>query len=189
MNSLTTGTLNAAFGCQIGGALLTGSRNTFLGTAAGSQSVGAAYTSSESNNILIGHTGITGESNVTRIGTQGSGNGQQNQCFLAGVLNTNSGRTLKVTRPLSYPYAIVITDEVVSVDTSATANTVTLPAIPVQGTRFSVKDRSANASVNNITISGNGNNIVGSTSAATLVLSTNGQAATLVFDVNAWMVL
>ena len=189
LNTLTSGTLNCAFGAAIGINLKTGSRNLFLGSAAGGTAVGDAYSGAESNNILIANVGVPGESNVCRIGTQGSGAGQVSQCFLAGVLNTNSGRTVKVTRPGAYPYAIVITDEVVNVDTSATANTITLPAVPKQGTRFTVKDGSATASVNNITINGNGNNIVGATIAATLIISLNGASVTLVFDINSWIVI
>jgi len=41
--------------------------------------------------------------------------------------------------------------------------------------------------VHNITVSGNGNNIVGTTSAATQVISLNGAAVTYVFDQTLWL--
>ena len=48
---------------------------------------GTNYTSSESSNIILGCAipGVAGESNVVRIGNQGSGIQQQNQCFISGI--------------------------------------------------------------------------------------------------------
>jgi len=57
-----------------------GSHNIGLGSGAGGN-----YTSSESNNIVIGNAGVAAESNVIRIGTQGSGTGQQSSCYIAGI--------------------------------------------------------------------------------------------------------
>jgi hypothetical protein len=56
--------------------------------AVGYQS-GSANTSGGSN-ININNHGVSGESNVTRIGTQGTGSGQQNACYMAGIFNNNS---------------------------------------------------------------------------------------------------
>lgn len=78
--ALTTGTTNQAFGTQAGNALLTGADNLLIGYLAGNQ-----YTGAESSNINIGANGVTGESNVIRIGTQGTGAGQQNAAYMAGV--------------------------------------------------------------------------------------------------------
>lgn len=50
--------------------------------------VGSAYTTTESSNILLSNAGVAAESNVIRIGTQGSGNSQQNKCFIAGIGNS-----------------------------------------------------------------------------------------------------
>jgi hypothetical protein len=96
--------------------------------------------------------------------------------------NTISNDSIKVTRPGSYPYTVIAPDALVSVDTSSAANTVTLPASPVNGQKHIVKDRSANAATFNITVSGNGHNIVGTTSAATQVISLNGASVTYVYD-------
>lgn len=46
---------------------------------------GGNYTGAESSNILIGHLGVNAESNVLRIGTQGSSDGQQSTCYVAGI--------------------------------------------------------------------------------------------------------
>lgn len=83
LTAATTGTgQNTALGFQSGYQLLTGANNVLVGYQAGSN-----YTGSESSNICIGSgvSGTVGESNVTRIGTQGSGAGQQNACVIAGI--------------------------------------------------------------------------------------------------------
>lgn len=84
---ITTGSQNTACGSEAliasqSTGLTTGSNNIAIGFTAGS-----AYLSSESSNILIGNSGILGESGNIRIGTQGSGAGQQNNCFVAGIFN------------------------------------------------------------------------------------------------------
>jgi hypothetical protein len=84
---LTTGSNNIAIGPAAGtngsgtGGITTGSNNLFLGDLTGS----CAYTSSESNNILINNIGVNGESNVMRIGTSGSGTAQNNKTFVSGI--------------------------------------------------------------------------------------------------------
>lgn len=101
----------------------------------------------------------------------------------------SSNDSIKVIRPSSYPYTVTAQDALVSVDTSSAANTVNLPASPAQGQKHIVKDRSANASANNITVSGNGHNIVGTTSAASQTISLNGAAVTYVYDTSVWLAI
>lgn len=98
-----------------------------------------------------------------------------------------SNDAVVVVRPSAYPYTVKTQDEVISVDTSGAAPTVTLPASPVNGQKHTVKDRSANASASNITVSGNGHNIVGTTSAATQTISLNGASVTYVYDTSVWL--
>lgn len=93
-----------------------------------------------------------------------------------------SNDAVRITRPAAYPYTVVAQDEVISVDTSGAAPTVNLPASPANGQKHTVKDRSANAAASNITVSGNGHNIVGTASAATQVISLNGASVTYVYD-------
>lgn len=62
--------------------LSSGVRNCTLG-----YNSGINYTGSESSNIMIGNSGTVGESNVIRIGAQGSGAGQQNTAFMAGIVS------------------------------------------------------------------------------------------------------
>jgi hypothetical protein len=71
---------NTAVGHNSMDQLVTGVRNIGLG-----YNSGASYTTSESSNICINNTGTVGESNVIRIGTAGSGTGQQNACFIVGI--------------------------------------------------------------------------------------------------------
>lgn len=88
--SITSGESNAGFGLLSLQSITSGSINVAIGLDAGSN-----YTSSESSNILISNLGTTGESHTTRIGTQGSGNGQQNTCYIAGIIgNTVSNAEL-----------------------------------------------------------------------------------------------
>jgi len=98
--SNATGSTNAAFGYISGRFLTTGTNNTLLGNGTLSDlnltscsynvvigsSSGTSYTSTESDNILISSTGTTGDNNTIRIGTQGTGNGQQDSCFIAGIV-------------------------------------------------------------------------------------------------------
>ena len=89
---LTTGSDNSIFGNAVGATLLTGSFNLLLGYASG-----GTYTSSESSNILLENAGILGESNVIRVGTQGSGSGQQNTCYIAGIVGVTTSNSQLVT--------------------------------------------------------------------------------------------
>ena len=82
-----SGSYNNAFGFGALAQLTTGDSNLGLGFNASYQ-VGGNYTSSESNNIVIQNVGVTGESNVMRLGTTGSGDGQVNSSFIAGITGT-----------------------------------------------------------------------------------------------------
>jgi len=77
---LTTGDENISIGNPSLEFLLSGNYNIGIGNH-----VGMAYTTSESSNILIGNLGVVGESNKLRIGRHGSGNWEQNKCFIAGI--------------------------------------------------------------------------------------------------------
>lgn len=80
----TTGAANAGSNVAIGynslSIITTGTFGIALGASAGS-----GHTTSDSSNIDIGNTGTAGQSNVIRIGTQGTGSGQQNTAFMAGI--------------------------------------------------------------------------------------------------------
>lgn len=83
LHGLTSGTGNVSIGLGSLQRITTGSDNTCIGVDAGLN----YSTGSESNNILLGAVvlGTASESNVIRIGNNGSGSGQQNKCFVAGI--------------------------------------------------------------------------------------------------------
>lgn len=180
--SLTTGVNSRNTALGQGSLLLitTGADNIGIGVSAG-----VAYVSSESSNIVIGSDGVVTESHVIRIGTQGSGSRQQNQCYLAGVLNTVSGRVVNITTPGAYPYTALVTDYVILVDSSS-ARTINLIASPVTGTTYRIKDNTGSAGSNNITISGNGKNIDGATP---YIISSNYDSVDVVYNGTQWNVL
>jgi len=177
---LQSGSSNTTIGHLSGQNITTGSNNIFIGWESG-----ISYTSSESSNIIIGNTGTLAESNVIRIGTQGSGSGQQTQCYLAGVLNTVSGRVVKTTVPGAYPYTTLTTDYVIFVDTSS-ARTINLIASPVTGTTYRIKDNVGSAAANNITITPAAGTIDG---AATYTINSNWGSVDLIYSGSAWRVL
>jgi len=92
LGSLTTGGgNNTSIGFVALGNLATGANNIAIGSTAGD-----GYTGAESSNIVIAAQGTGGESNVIRIGTQGSGAGQQNTCFIAGIAGVTIASTAAV---------------------------------------------------------------------------------------------
>lgn len=93
---LTTGSFNFAIGNLTLTQLVSGNNNIAIGSNSTFFS-GHAYTTSESNNILISNEGVVGESNVMRLGTQGAGNGQVNECFVAGIVGVTVANTQMVT--------------------------------------------------------------------------------------------
>jgi hypothetical protein len=92
-----TGPGNNAFGASAAAHITSGQQNCIFGDAALTNATTAsfnivmgdnaanAYTTSESSNIIIGNNGVISESNVIRIGTQGTGTQQQSTCYIAGI--------------------------------------------------------------------------------------------------------
>jgi hypothetical protein len=200
LDTLITGNFNSGFGYLALGSLTnTGiaGNNTGIGSNAlqhvqtGVSNIGLgygagiSYLTSESSNIMIGNAGVVTESNVIRIGTQGSGIGQQTQTYIAGVINTVSGRVVKTTAPGAYPYLTLTTDYVILVDT-ASARTINLVASPVTGTTYRIKDNVGSAAANNITITPNAGTIDG---AASYTISSNWGSIDLIYQGTSWRVL
>lgn len=98
--ALTSGDDNIGIGYQAlyagaGIGITKGNRNIGIGSNAGS-----AYTSSETDNILIGYqvTGTVAENHVLRIGNgTGSGTGNLSKAFIAGINGVTSSNPLIVT--------------------------------------------------------------------------------------------
>ena len=71
---------NTALGNSSLGTIVNGAYNLGLGDSSGN-----SLTFSDSSNILIANSGVTGDNNTIRIGTQGTGDGQQNKCYISGI--------------------------------------------------------------------------------------------------------
>ena len=95
LNKCTTGEANTALGTRALNNLTTGKMNVGIGHGSASPyGAGSNYTSSESSNIVIQNYGVSGDNNTIRIGTHGTGDGQQNKCYIAGIYDIDpSGST------------------------------------------------------------------------------------------------
>lgn len=91
LSALTTGINNTACGTDSLSVITTGIYNIAIGYGAG-----RSHTVADSSNIDIGNSGTVGDSNTIRIGTQGSGSGQHNRAFVAGV----TGVTVAASAPV-----------------------------------------------------------------------------------------
>ena len=78
MNDVTVGQKNTAIGQGSLAVIVGQDNNVALGYEAGKLTDG-------SSNIIIGHDGISGESHRLRIGTHGTGGGEQNATYIAGI--------------------------------------------------------------------------------------------------------
>lgn len=174
MTSATSGNNNTAVGGNALSNILTGSSNIAVGYQSGNNYVG-----SETGNILLGHAGVAAESNVTRIGTA------QTQCYLAGVLNGNSGRVINVTSPGAYPYTSLISDYLILVDTTS-ARTIVPLASPITGQMYRIKDNVGSALLNPITITPSGKNIDG---AASYIMNVNYGSVDIVYNGSEWSIV
>lgn len=131
-------------------------------------------------NVLTVHGDTSaGAANVTGLNTFTQGNGSTLTTSALSHTSNVSGSTLMTNT--FYAFAI---------DTTGGAFTMTLPAgTPLAGKRFLIVDSTGNAGANNITISGNGNNINGD---ASYTISNN-YGTVEVFAVNStsttWIVL
>lgn len=104
---------------------------------------------------------------------------------IASEIGAASGLVYAVTAISSSPYVVLTTDVVILVDT--VPMTVTLPASPVDGQTFIIKDRTGNAiGANSVTISGNGNNIDGNPSED---IKSKFGSITIIFEGSDWSII
>ncbi|HXO41971.1 MAG TPA: tail fiber domain-containing protein [Thermoanaerobaculia bacterium] len=90
LDSLSSGDYNVALGQASLSGLTSGSGNIALGDSAA-----LSYTGSETSNIVIGNSGVAGESNVIRIGAS-SGGYTQSKAFVAGISGSTSSSGIAV---------------------------------------------------------------------------------------------
>jgi hypothetical protein len=86
--------------------------------------------------------------------------------------------------PVSGTYNVLVTDHYMAVNASS-VYTITLPTAPTLGDTYEFKDINGLAGTNNVTISGNGNNIDG---AATVVLNSNYTSLIVTYTGAQWSV-
>jgi hypothetical protein len=214
-HSLTSGSDNTLSGFSSGVLISTGSFNTsigslalnFLTTGTGNIALGTSsaslFTSNESYNIIIGNPGTIGDSNTIRIGLQGSGPGQQDTTYIAGIagvavvnlqyvtINSTNGQLGSQLAGFAFnytsvnnaasPYTVLSTDYYISVDATAGAVTIRLPNAPTANRVFVIKDRLGVSATNNITVTTVGGAVLidGATSYA---LNNNYQSIELIFN-------
>ena len=96
LNNLTTGSQNTSIGTNELGFLVSGTYNIAIG---GIDQIGNNYTTNEGSNILInGGLGVTGESNVLRIGSgTGVSGGNLSKAFISGINGVTSSSPAMVT--------------------------------------------------------------------------------------------
>lgn len=94
------------------------------------------------------------------------------------ILTVSSTYTVNNGRSNLYDYTVLG-------DTTSSAFTISLPPSPSQGDTYNLGD-AGNAATNNLTISGNGSNIDGS---STAVISTNFECMTVVYTGSFWKVI
>lgn len=94
-----------------------GTNNTCLGLNSAT-----AYTTTESNNIVIGSTGVITDNNRIRIGT----NGTHNTCFITGIDGVNVGSVAKVVTEASDQLGTATITAGTGISVSAGANTITI---------------------------------------------------------------
>ncbi len=93
INTMTTGNgLNIGIGNSVLDLLDSGQSNIAIGNEAG-----ANYNTTESSNIVIGNQGVNADNNTIRIGTQGTGVGEQDACFIAGIVGVTTSNSQMVT--------------------------------------------------------------------------------------------
>lgn len=80
-------------------------------------------------------------------------------------------------------YQVLATDDLISVGTTASSITITLPASPVAGDIYEIKDTVGQASIRNIIINGNGINVEGN---STLVMNQDFDSVSVYYNGTTW---
>jgi len=92
MLSATSASNNTTVGVSSLAGITSGTGNTVYGALSGSNLL-----SNESNNILVGSPGVVDDQGTIRIGVQGTGDLEQNQCFIAGIVGNTVSNAEFVT--------------------------------------------------------------------------------------------
>jgi len=159
--------------------------NTTVGLAGFSLVLGSGSTVANTivvNNLAIEDSPDTGSATTDAVLVWNSTDKKVKQVDAS---NLGEDNNLYNITGVSSTVTLTASEYVVVGNTSGGAFTINLPAAPATGRAYKIKD-SGDALSNNLTISGNGNNIDG---AATAVINTDYGALELVFDGSEWFTL
>lgn len=190
-STATKGTINFVINETYFNSQISGSSNSVIQFYPTNSRVQTSFSTAFSGGVEALNTVFSSTFNITTM----AGTYEFTNCsFSAGNIFTGDDPTLigcnnvskhrKFTSPAG-DYTTLVTDDIVRADTSA-ARAINLYATPYTGQQIVIKDDDDNAATNNITISGNGNNIEG---AATYVISSDGGAVKLVYDASEWRII
>ncbi len=181
--SLTTGHHNTGLGTGVLFQLVSGTYNTAVGFANSNPS-GSAYTGAESSNLLLANVGVLGESNTMRLGNTGSGDGQVNRCFVAGVDGVNVGSVATVVTESGTQLGTAVITAGTNITVTPAANLITIAATTpaTVATSYLTQSGSAVPAANILTVNG-AHNI--NTSAAGSTVTINGDNAITLGDLSA----
>ena len=155
-------------------------------TNAGGDVTGPASATDEAVARFDGITGKLIQNSVVLITDLGVVTGVTG-LTVTGSTTLNGAQIVKNTAPGAYPYNVLTTDYIVSVDTSA-ARTIRLPNAPTTGQVFIIKDVVGSAAANNISLTtvGGAVNIDG---AATQTMNVNYGSITVFFNGTAYFII
>lgn len=125
--SATSGAQNTALGVSALTAITTGSNNIAVGYNAGS-----SLTVANSNNILIGSTGVVGDSATIRLGT----NGTHTKTYVAGIDGVNVGSVAKVVTLASDQLGTATITAGSGITVTPGANTITIASSGVSPANY-----------------------------------------------------
>lgn len=85
--------------------------------------------------------------------------------------------------PTATNYQVLVTDHIIGITATSSPITITMPSSGMTvGQTWIIKDESVSAGINNITISGNGYNIISNTIASIYVINSDGEAVTIYWN-------
>ena len=155
------------------------------GTGTGNQQLANAFISGI-NGVNVSsstHTVVTMTSGSDQLGTATltAGTGISITPTANTITISSSGAAPSITSVTTSPYTVLSSDYFLAVTTSSIAITILLPNAPSTSTVYVVKDKTGNASTNNITVTTVGGTVLIDGS-ATFTMNTPYESITVIFD-------
>lgn len=178
---VSAGTTQVTFASTVAAVIVS---QTATGSATGATTTVQAQNAATTGGALILTSGTGGTTNGA-VNLQAGGVTTASVVTNKFVFNQGRRRNVKTISSAGGTYATLATDDYIAITTLAVPFTINLPATPIVGDEYQIKDATGNAAISNVTIAGNGNNIDG---IATFVLSQPYAAVTLTFVGGQWSV-